>query len=442
MGQDDRTREIATLPESVAEAYGATALARQARVCAAVGAASGQQESGRADMLQIELPDTKPSASRTGGALWNLGFRPFYFLAGIFAAVSIALWVGQYAGYLPTPYLSGAAEHGQEMLFGYTLAVVAGFLFTAVRNWTNRPTPTGATLVAFAMLWIAGRLLAVTRYALLAAWVDAAFPVAVAIGIAVPLLRSGNRRNYFFVALLGLLGLSALIAHFSNFGGSASVSLQTGLDLVLFILVVMGGRVIPMFTNNGVPGVQARRHRLLEALAPGSVLALLAADALRAPSGVIVFLTLASAAAQLGRLCLWQPWRTLASPLVWILHASYAWIAVHLGLRALVAVGVLPAPLAIHALTIGAIGGMTIGMMTRTSKGHTGRLLIADRYDLVCYCLIQLAAIVRVFGGMSLPSFYRETVIGSGIVWIIAFGLFAARYWAVLSRPRLDGKPG
>jgi len=393
-------------------------------------------------MQQIEIPDTKPSTSRTGSALWNLGFRPFYFLAGIFAAVSIALWVGQYAGYLPMQYLPGAAEHGQEMLFGYTLAVLAGFLFTAVRNWTNQPTPTGAALVAFAILWIAGRLLAMTRYSLLAAWVEAAFPVAVAIGIAVPLWRSGNRRNYFFVALLGLLGLSALVVHLSNFGGSAYVSLQTGLDLVLFILVVMGGRVIPMFTNNGVPGVQARRHRMLEPLALGSVLALLAADALRAPSGVIVFLTLTSAAAQFGRLSLWQPWRTLATPLVWVLHASYAWIVLYLGLRALVALGALPAPLAIHALTIGAIGGMTIGMMTRTAKGHTGRLLIADRYDLACYCLIQLAAIVRVFGGMTLPSFYRETVIGSGMLWIVAFGLFAARYWPVLSRARLDGKPG
>lgn len=393
-------------------------------------------------MRPMDISEPRPSTPPEGSALWKLGFRPFYLLAGAFAAVSVALWVCQYAGYLPAQYLSSAGGHGHEMLFGYTIAVVAGFLFTAVRNWTNRPTPTGGVLAGLALLWLVGRILVLTPYAAASAWANAAFPTAVAIGIAVPLMRSGNRRNYFFVALLALLGLIALATHFSTWAWDSSTSLQVGLDLIFFIVAVMAGRVIPMFTNNGVPGAQARRNPIVESISLGSVLALIAADALQASPGVIAALTLAAAIAQASRLYLWQPWRTFSTPLVWILHASYAWIVVHLVLRTLVALAGVPAPLAIHALTIGTIGGMTIGMMARTSKGHTARLLVADRYDLACFCLIQLAALVRVFGGMFLPSAYVDTVVGSGVLWIAGFGLFVIRYWPVLTRPRLDGKPG
>jgi len=415
---------------------------RTERVSDSVGNGSRPSSFGVALMPEASTRTKTPTVPRVGEALWNLGFRPFYLLAGIFAAVSVALWICQYSGYLPPTYAEGAAQHGSEMLFGYTLAVVTGFLFTAVRNWTNRPTPTGRTLAALAMLWLAGRLLVFTPFSVAAASANAAFALAVAIGIAVPLLRSGNRRNYFFVALLGFLGTVALAVHLRGRVWETSLSLQIGLDVILFLLVVMGGRVIPMFTNNGVPGTRAQRHRPLEWFALASVLLLLAADAVQVSPRVIVVLSLVAAVAHAGRLFLWQTWRTLSTPLVWILHVSYAWIVVHLLLRACVADGLLAAPIAIHALTIGAIGGMTLGMMTRTSKGHTGRVLFADRYDFACFCLVQLAALVRVFGGMSLPGRYRDTVVASGLLWCAAFALFAARYWHVLSKPRLDGKPG
>ena len=151
---------------------------------------------------------------------------------------------------------------------------------------------------------------------------------------------------------------------------------------------------------------------------------------------------LAAAAAHAARLVLWQPWRTLRTPLVWVLHAAYGWIVVHLVLRALTALGMAAEPLAVHALTIGAIGGMTMGMMTRTARGHTGRPLDADRFEVACYVLVQAAAIIRVFGGMILPAVYAGTVIASGICWSGGFAMFAIRYWPVLSRARLDGKPG
>lgn len=396
-------------------------------------------------MLQIENPRSPPVDAPSGFALWNLGFRPFYLLASIFAATSVALWACEYAGCLPAAYLRNPLWHGHEMLFGYTIAVVAGFLFTAVRNWTNRPTPTGAALAAFVLLWLAGRILILTPYPIATAIANAAFPVAVAIAIAIPLVRSGNRRNYFFICLLLAVGALELALHLSQLGAlrwPAIASLQVGLDIVMFIIAVMGGRVIPMFTNNAIPSAQAERKPWLEKLALGGVLALLAADFVSAPGGAVAALAAFVAIAHGARFYLWHPWRTLAKPLVWVLHASYAWIVLYLALRAFAAVGLVADTLALHALTIGAIGGMTIGMMTRTARGHTGRPLVADGFEVACYVLVQLAAVARVLGGMLLPDAYVATVIVSAACWSAAFGLYAIRYWPVLSRPRLDGKPG
>ena len=394
-------------------------------------------------LISASPPTPTPAPARF--ALWNLGFRPFYLLASIFAALSVALWVGEYAGLLPGGYVRNPLWHGHEMLFGYTLAVVTGFLFTAVRNWAGKPTPSGGLLAAYAALWIAGRVLVLTPYGGAAAAVNAAFPLAVAVGIGVPLVRSGNRRNYFFVALLAMLALVAMAMHLSLLGVVAwppFASLQAGLDVVLFIMAVMAGRVIPMFTNNAIPGTAATRRSAIERVALGGLLVLLAADLLQAPAAVIAVLSLSAAAAHAARLYLWQPWRTRATPLVWILHAAYAWIVVYLVLRAGVALDLVAEPIAVHALTIGAIGGMTIGMMTRTARGHTGRPLAVDRYEVACYALVQTAAIIRVFGGMLLPALYVATVVASALCWSAAFALYAIRYWPVLSRPRLDGKPG
>src|SRR5437879_1614822 len=216
-------------------------------------------------------------AIAAGFALWNLGFRPFYLLASVFAALSVTLWVCQYAEVLPVAYLRNSLWHGHEMLFGYAMAVVAGFLLTAVPNWTGNPTPTGATLAAFAALWLAGRILVLTPYETAAALLNAVFPVAVAVGIGIPIVRSRNRRNYFFIALLLLLALAVLALHLSYLGILAwpeRASLQVGLDAVLFIMAVTSGRVIPMFTNNGIAGAKATRNLVEEKFALGSALVL------------------------------------------------------------------------------------------------------------------------------------------------------------------------
>ncbi len=242
--------------------------------------------------------------------------------------------------------------------------------------------------------------------------------------------------------LLSGLVLALHLALQQVFRFSPQLGLQLALDVVLFIMVVMAGRVIPMFTNNGVPGTRATRHALVEKIALGTIMLLFVADFFQEPPAVIVTIALISALAHGVRWVLWQPWRTLGTPLVWILHAAYAWIIAHLALRGLSGLDVVSGSIAIHALTIGAIGGLTLGMMTRTARGHTGRPLVADGFELTLFLLVQLAAVVRVLGGMAPPGLYLVSVQLSGLLWAAAAGLYAIRYWPVLTRPRLDGKPG
>jgi uncharacterized protein involved in response to NO len=396
----------------------------------------------------MQPPDFRPPAGGSVGgggfALWSIGFRPFYLLASLFAAVSVPLWAAQSSGWLPAPYLQGPLWHGHEMLFGYTLAVVAGFLLTAVRNWTAQPTASGPALMALAGLWVAGRVLVLTPYPATAAIVNAAFPLALAVAIGIPLVRSRNTRNYFFLGLLALMAALVAGLHVALLGAAGlppRLGLVLGLDVMLFIMTVMGGRVIPMFTNNGVPGAGAARHPLVEKLALGSVLALFVADALQW-HGVLAAVAAVAAATHCARLALWRPWRTWRAPLVWILHAAYAWIVAHLVLRALAAMGLVGESPALHALTVGAIGGLTLGMMTRTARGHTARPLVAGTPEFACFVLIQAAALVRVFGPLVLPASYLASVQLSALLWAAAFALYAASYWPVLTRSRLDGKPG
>ena len=390
----------------------------------------------------IEEPAARPPRRF---ALWELGFRPFYLLASVLAALSIPLWALQFSGILGHVYLAGPVWHAHEMLFGFALAVIVGFLFTAGGNWTNQPTPAGPLLAALAGLWIAGRVLVLTPFGIAAAIVNVAFPLAAAAALAVPFYRARNRRNYFFVALLVLLAAACACVHLDQLGVARLPSfagLQLGLDIVLFIVSVMGGRVIPMFTNNGVPCASATRKPVVEKASLGLVLALLVADAVGMKGMPLALLAVAAGVAHAARCLLWQPWGTRSVPLVWVLHLAYLWVPVHLALRAGAEFGAVSPSIATHALTVGAIGGLIIGMMTRTARGHTARPLRADSFDTACYVLVLLSGIVRVAVPLLSPEQILPSVQWSAALWSGGFGLYAVRYWPVLTRARLDGKPG
>jgi uncharacterized protein involved in response to NO len=288
-------------------------------------------------------------------------------------------------------------------------------------------------------------VLVLTPFGVAAAAVNVAFPLLAALGLWRALRAGGNRRNYFFVGLLVALAGAATVVHLDQLQWlnlPVEFGLPVALDLVLFIIAVMTGRVVPMFTNNGSPGAQARREPRLETLALGSVLALLAADTLGVRGMLLAALAALAMAAHAARWWLWQPWKTLRQPLVWVLHAAYFWLPVHLGLRAAAAMGWVAAGPATHALTVGLIGTLTLGMITRTALGHTGRPLHAGRIETAAYLAMLSAAVVRV--GLPLLDAARllPSVGISAALWSLAFVLYLARYTPMLLWPRVDGRPG
>lgn len=365
-------------------------------------------------------------------ALFDLGFRPMYLLAGAYAALGVPIWALQYAGVLPG---ANMLWHAHEMLFGFAFAVIAGFLLTAVRAWTGKPTPTGAALAGIAALWLAARLLAPFSLPAAAA-AGVLFALALAWGIGRPLVASGNRRNLFLVALVLAMGAGG-----AAFQAWPRLGMVIGLDVVLFVMVVIAGRVLPMFTNNAVPGAGARRDPRLEVAALASLPVLFALEAAGLATAAACA-ALAAAALHGLRLALWAPHRTLGKPMLWILHLSYAWIVAHLALRGLAALDLILPMLADHALTVGAIGGMTLGMMTRTARGHTGRTLEAGRAEFAAYAMVQAAAVARVIVPLTLPASYPVTILISALLWCAAFTLFVTVYFPILTGSRVDGQPG
>jgi uncharacterized protein involved in response to NO len=373
---------------------------------------------------------TEPARDPAAGfALFALGFRPLYLLAGAYAALAVPLWGLQYAGWLPGANL---LWHAHEMLFGYAFAVIAGFLLTAVRAWTSRPTPSGAALAGIASLCLLARAAALHSL-FLSSLIDLLFALAVAWGIGRPIVASRNR-NWYFIAFVLALGAASVA-----FQAYPQVALAAGLDVVLLVIAIMGGRVIPSFTNNAVAGARARRNPWVEYGALGFVVLILGLDLLQLP---VWWAALPAAVLHAIRVALWAPLATRGRPILWILHLSYAWVVVHLLLRGLAGLDLVSPALATHALTVGVIGGLTLGMMTRTARGHTARPLQVGPWETAAYVLVHAAAVVRVLIPLLLPGSYVALIAVSGVLWSAAFAIFTVVYIPILTRPRLDGQPG
>ncbi len=353
------------------------------------------------------------------------------------------LWAAQWSGL--SGYTISPLWHAHEMLFGYALAVIVGFVLTAGQVWTGRPTLSGKPLAALFMLWLVSRVLGLCAYALASALFNSAFVLMAATALALPLLATANRRNYFFVVILILFSVASLCIHAAQLGWiqlPAWSGVQLALNLVLLIMVIMTGRVVPMFSNNGIPGHRARNHPLIDVAAPLSIVALFVADLLQLQSSYMVVIGCVATLVHASRLVLWKSIKTRSTPLVWVLHVAYFAIVLHLLLRTLSAVGALEPTLATHSLTVGALGTLTFGMMVRTSRGHLGMPLVADRADVCVFALIIVAAVVRITGPALSASLHNPAVVLSSLLWASASLLFIMRYGAKFCRPRLDGKPG
>jgi uncharacterized protein involved in response to NO len=376
----------------------------------------------------------------------RLGFRPFYLGAALFGMLAVPFWIALLLGAVTVKLtVSPLLWHVHEMLFGFAVAVIVGFLLTAGKAWTGLATPRGPSLAALVLLWLAARLAGVLAPYIVYAALDALLLPWVAAIFMRLLLRAGNRRNLPLATILVLLTLANLAFHAAVLGLvdiAPMRALHAGLALVVMIECVMAGRVIPAFTMSALPGLKLEARPALET-ASLAITALALALWVLAPAGLARAVPLMAAAALQGlRLLQWRPLQTRGRPILWVLHAAYAWVPIGLALLALAQLGAVAASAGIHALTVGATGGLIIGMITRTARGHTGRPLRASRLEVLAYGLVIAGAVARVLLPLIAPQYQAAWLVVAAATWSAAFGLYLLVFTPWLLATRLDGKDG
>lgn len=383
-------------------------------------------------------------------ALFRGSFRPFFLGGAIWALVVLILFVCALSGVLTLPTsFDIIGWHRHEMLFGYLGAVIAGFLLTAIPNWTGRLPIAGAPLAALTGLWLAGRIAILCSAVVgqpVAAVLDVGFLLTLAFVAGREVLVARNR-NLPVVALVLLLAVANGLDHAEAMGAPlpAGLGYRLAVGLIVMMIGLIGGRIIPSFTRNwlakqgasaALPGQPTRFDMAVLAVTALALIAwVVAPDAVA--SGYALLL---AGAAQALRLARWQGWRAMREPIVLILHVAYLWIPLGLALLGLsIVTEAVQASAALHALTAGAMAGMTLAVMTRATRGHTGRDLVAGPLTVALYVLITLAAAIRVAAPV-LPIDYLAAIHLAALAWIGAFVLFIVAYGPMLALPRADGK--
>jgi len=376
----------------------------------------------------------------------TLGFRPFFLAAGLWSAVAVALWIVMLTAGIELPSrFDPLAWHIHEMLFGFVMATVAGFLLTAIPNWTGRPPVSGGLLALLAGLWLLGRIVCLISSftpVWLAIAADLSFPVLLVAVIAREIVAARNWRNLPLVAPVTVLGIANLLMHLEadSVAATSGLGWRLGLFAVIVLISVVAGRIVPSFTrnwlakrgNSGLPAI----HGWIDRAALSTLHTGLFGWAFFPGFGAVGGLLLLGAALNLWRLLRWRGGATVEEPLLLVLHVGYAWLVLGSALLGLTTLGLeLPESAAIHALTAGAVGTMILAVMTRATRGHTGRGLLADGVINLIYVLVTLAAMARVaaaFGG----DWTTPLLIASAGLWIAAFGLFTLFYGPMLLLPK------
>jgi len=363
--------------------------------------------------------------------MFSAGFRTFFLAASLWAALAVPIWLAAYAhGYALPGALPALYWHAHEMIFGYALAAVAGFLLTAIPNWTGRLPIRGAPLAALAALWLAGRVAMFTP----ASWIELGFPAALIAMVARELIAGRNWRNLPMLAALALLFAGDVLVHLQalEVADTAALGNRLALATLLALIALVGGRIIPSFTRNWLvrakPGgaLPAPTGRLdLACLV--AILAGLAAWVAAPGTATAAALEIVAGAAAALRLSRWRGLATLREPLLVVLHAGYAWLALGLVLLGLGGLWpALPAGAALHALGVGAVGTMTLGVMTRATLGHSGRALAAGAGTSAIYALVTIGAALRVLAPFTAQALILTSL--AGAAWSAAFLLFAILY--------------
>lgn len=373
-------------------------------------------------------------------------FRPFFICASIFAVLVMAAWLAVFHGLVPAPPgIPPVVWHAHEMVFGYTVAVVAGFLLTAVENWTGRETARGAVLGGLVAAWLLARVLPwLAAPAWLAEVADIGFIVAVALIVARCIHAAGQRRNLGVVVILALFALMHSGFYHAMTGAGAGLGwLQLALGLIVLLIVLIAGRVMPLFTRNAVPGHQPASY---PRAATASLLLLgtwLILEAWPGTPGWLRGLAAALLAVLLGVRCSgWFTPAVLANPMLWVLYTGFVWVIAGFGLTALAALHALPGTMATHAFSAGGIGVMTAGMMARVTLGHTGRPISAGGTLAACFILVNISALMRVVAPVMDPHWFGAAITAAALAWMGGFALLAWNIVPLATAPRVDGQPG
>jgi uncharacterized protein involved in response to NO len=397
--------------------------------------------------MTLPILNNTPAPPAPQGMPWlRLAFRPFYLGAALLAALIVPLWVAVFLGALQwQPATQPLLWHAHEMLFGFAIAVIVGFLMTAGKSWTGLQTPRGPALGALFLLWLSARVASlVAPYAVFAVLDLALLPIIGLIFLRL-LIQSRNWRNVPLALILLLLtgvNLSFHLAVNGQIDLDPIRSLYAALGFVVIIECVMAGRVVPFFTTSALPNIKIVTLPWLDRTALAATVLGMGLWVTGWYSGLAAGALGLAFVLNLVRQLRWHPLATLGRPILWILHAAHLWLILGLGLLALAQLGLVTTSLGVHALGVGATGGLILGMMTRTARGHTGRPLAADAPELAIYALIMLAAVLRVLLPMLAPSLYVSSLVVSAAAWSAAFLIYLWQYtpWLVSARP--DGKDG
>jgi uncharacterized protein involved in response to NO len=386
---------------------------------------------------------------RAASLIWSLAFRPFFLLSGCAAVAAVVAWVLILRGVgLPSLGRNMLQWHGHEMLVGFAMATIAGFVLSAVATWTGRKPVCGAPLVLLVAFWISGRIamaMAGDLPGLVVAVADMLFPLWLCFLTGREILGAGNRRNYPIFAITVFLALLNLVFHVGAMGLIPRVDwlvLHWFIHTILLLITIIGGRILPSFTANWMRAQGIARppsnHPLLDRLTIAATLLIGIAGGLYPTSPVTGWIALVAATLHGLRLVQWRGLATAREPLLFILHVSYMWLPLGYALLGLAIIAGVGTPTgALHALTMGAIGGMILAMMTRVPLGHTGRPLHASRLTVVAYLALVVAVLLRVVSPLD-PDRYLNLLSYSAGAWCLAFSLFVFVYWPVLVQPRID----
>lgn len=384
--------------------------------------------------------------------LWAIGFRPFFLSGSIVSMLLVLYWgIVYFTGTLPEGFFSAITWHAHEMIFGFAVSIVAGFLLTASASWTQTKALGGKKLTILFSLWCAGRIaMALSLFNLplpgiVYSVIDILFIPALVLALAPPLIKAKQFRNIQFIPVLSLLAIGNLLTHLAALGiidsENATRGIYLGVNIILIIMIIIGGRIVPAFTANATFGLIINNRPWLEKAVLFSAWAFVIMD-FSNQTIITAYIALAAGILNLLRLSGWGTISTLKNPLLWILHLGYFWIGAGFILIFLSDIlGLLPRTVAIHAFTAGAMGTFILGMMSRVSLGHSGRPLKLRKGFVISYYLITLAAIVRVALGF-FPQFYSHGILCVGILWTLSFLWFVIYYANILVTPRADGKPG